>query len=414
MAKAGAWVLAVPGLAAAGLAAPVLAAPVLAAAVSMVLAPGLSASAAQALTQTPGQAVTSPDGLPVGPVKISPLGHPRLCWMAWGNGSPVTLESCDTTLQGEQWTFTSNGVVMNGNGYCLQNGGSAQPGSPAADSLYLSFSGQCAGSAASQHWTFGGVTGAIENPPGHLCAFVQGGALVPGATITARRCGHAGSPVRWSQGTSDLTLSSARPGAMRAGQPGLRGGTGTDRAFTATVAVSNAAKAMTAYAATVTVRAPAGLTVTKLTGTEALSGWSCLVRELRCRGNLPGDSSGTITIAGTVSTNTASTNTASPTRAANPAGDATARDAIAAHAVVAGTNQVPHARLTATTRVRVYTPTTAGATLASTHGPPSGGIVTFGAIAAVLLVALGTALAFIGRRRHQQPTAPRAEPAAEQ
>jgi hypothetical protein len=371
---------------------------VVAVAASTALALGMSVPAAHAVTQTPAQAVTQPSGPPVGPVKISPLGHPRLCWMAWGNGSPITLESCHTTLQGEQWTFTGS-ILMNGNGYCLQNGGSAQPGSPARDSLYLSFSGQCAGSAARQNWTFGGATGAIENPPGHLCAYVQGGALVPGATITGRPCGQAGSPPKWSQGTSALTLARAHPDAAAAGPPGPGGTTGTGRAFTARVAVSNAPKAMTAYAATVSVRAPAGLTVTRLTGTDALSGWTCQVRELRCRGNLPGDSSGTITIAGTASTS-------------RPA--SAARDAISAHAIVAGTNQAPHAKLTATTPFRLYTPTTPATPAASAHGTPSGGIVTFSAIAAVLLVALGTVLAFIGRRRRQQPPAPHTEPAPEQ
>jgi hypothetical protein len=348
------------------------AAAVLAVVAATALALGMGASAARA----------QPSGPPVGPLKISPLGHPQLCWMAWGNGSPVTLESCGTTLQGEQWTFTSNGVLMNGNGYCLQNGGSPQPGSPAAGSLYLSFSGQCTGSAASQHWTFASATGAIENPPGHLCASAQGGALRPGATIMGRRCGPAGSPPKWSQGSSDLTVSGAHPGAA-GGQAGPRGTTGTDRAFTARVAVSNAAKAMTAYAAAVTVRAPAGLTVTRLTGTDALSGWSCQVREMRCQGNLPGDSSGTITIAGTVP----------ESRAAGAA-----RAPIAAHAVVAGTNQARRAKLTATTSVRVYTPAAPAAPAASAHATPSGGIVAFGAVAAVLLVALGTLLAFIGRR----------------
>lgn len=389
-AKAGAPLLAVAVLAVAGLAVAGLAV-----VVSTALALSLSVSAAQAVTQTRAQAAAQPGGLPVGPVKISPLGHPRLCWMAWGNGSPVTLQSCATTLQGEQWTFTADDILMNGNGYCLQNGGSAQPGSPGVDSLYLSFSGQCAG-AASQKWTFGRATGAIESPPGHVCATVRGGTVVDGATIVARRCGHAGSPPAWSQGTSDLTLSRAHPGVAAGGAAGPPGAA-TDRAFTARVAVSNAAKAMTAYAATVSVRAPAGLTVTRLAGTDALSGWACQVRELRCQGNLLGDSSGTITIAGTVSSRAASAG----------------RDAIAAHAIVAGTNQASHAKLTATTPVRVYTPTTAGPLAASTHGPPSGGIVTFGAIAAILLVALGTVLAFAGRRRRQQPATTRTDPAPE-
>ena len=51
-------------------------------------------------------------------MQISALGHPRLCWQAAGNGSAVTLEHCDRMLQGQQWSLTPDGVLMNGNGYC--------------------------------------------------------------------------------------------------------------------------------------------------------------------------------------------------------------------------------------------------------------------------------------------------------
>ena len=53
-------------------------------------------------------------------MQINPVGHPRLCWQAGGNGSGVTLERCDPAVAGQQWSLTSNGVVMNGNGYCLE------------------------------------------------------------------------------------------------------------------------------------------------------------------------------------------------------------------------------------------------------------------------------------------------------
>jgi hypothetical protein len=336
-----------------------------------------------------GASITQVGGLPVGPVQISPLGHPRLCWMAWGNGSPVTLQSCDSPLQGLEWTFTDNGVLINGNGYCLQNGGSAQPGSPGADSLYLSFSGQCGG-AASQEWPFSGATGTIENSPAHVCAYVQGRALVAGATIVGRRCGSAGPWSTWSQGLSDLTLSASHP-PTGAGTPATGGAQGTDRrhAFTAQVAVSNGAKAMTAYAAAVFVRPPDGLAVTKLTGTGALSGWTCAARTLRCQGNLPGASSGAVTITGTVST------------AAAAAGPVAAHDSIAVHATVAGTNQVRHATLTATVPVREYTITPVAAPASAGLRP--GSIATFAVILAGLLLALGGVLAVIGRRRHQNP-----------
>ncbi|MGH3160045.1 MAG: hypothetical protein ACRDNF_26205 [Streptosporangiaceae bacterium] len=345
-----------------------------------------------------GASVVQTGGLPVGPVQISPLGHPRLCWEAWGNGSPVTLQPCDSPLQGLEWTFTDNGVLMNGNGYCLQNGGPVQPGSPAVDSLYLSFSGQCAG-AASQEWPFSGATGAIENSPAHVCAYVRGGALVAGATIVGRRCGSAGSWSAWSQGVSDLTLSASHP-LTGANTPATKatggaGGTGPQQAFTAQVTVSNGAKAMTAYTASVFVRPPDGLAVTKLTGAGALAGWTCAPRALRCQGDLPGASSGAITITGTVSARTAS-----PAGRDSPA----AGHLIAAHATVAGTNQAPQATLTAAVRVRVYT-IAAVATPAST-GLRVGSIATFGVILAGLLLALGIVLAVIGRRRRDQNPGP--------
>ena len=59
-------------------------------------------------------------GTTIGPVPISVLGHPRLCWQAGGNGSAVTLEHCDRMLQGQRWSLTPDGVLMNGNGYCLE------------------------------------------------------------------------------------------------------------------------------------------------------------------------------------------------------------------------------------------------------------------------------------------------------
>jgi hypothetical protein len=64
-------------------------------------------------------------GPAIGPVQINPVGHPRLCWQAGGNGSGVTLQRCDPALQSQQWSLTSNGVVMNGNGYCLEAGPTA-------------------------------------------------------------------------------------------------------------------------------------------------------------------------------------------------------------------------------------------------------------------------------------------------
>ena len=75
----------------------------------------------------------------IGPVQISALGRPGLCWEAGGNGSVVTLEHCDAAVQGQQWSLTGNGVVMNGNGYCLE----VQPGHAVGQALYIDFAGEC-------------------------------------------------------------------------------------------------------------------------------------------------------------------------------------------------------------------------------------------------------------------------------
>ncbi len=58
--------------------------------------------------------------------QIHAQARPDLCWQAAGNGSPVTLEHCGSA-EGQQWTLAGhgvpmNGVLMNGNGYCLQAG----------------------------------------------------------------------------------------------------------------------------------------------------------------------------------------------------------------------------------------------------------------------------------------------------
>jgi hypothetical protein len=82
----------------------------------------LAALAAAVLTFALSAASARAAGPTIGPVQINPVGHPRLCWQAGGNGSGVTLERCDPALQGQQWSLTSDGVVMNGNGYCLEAG----------------------------------------------------------------------------------------------------------------------------------------------------------------------------------------------------------------------------------------------------------------------------------------------------
>src|SRR5690242_21029470 len=107
----------------------------------------------------PGVRAAPMGGTTIGPVQISALGHPRLCWEAAGNGSAVTLEHCDRMLQGQQWSLTPDGVLMNGNGYCLE----AVPGGP----LLVDFAGQCAGSP-SQTWHY--RSGRLVSPVSDLSA----------------------------------------------------------------------------------------------------------------------------------------------------------------------------------------------------------------------------------------------------
>lgn len=144
-----------------------------------------------------------PDQL--GPVQIRAQARPDLCWQAAGNGSPVTLAHCGSA-NGQLWTLTSDGVLMNGNGYCLQ----ADPS--AAGGLLIGFGGQCDGEAG-QLWAY-------HRPAGQLvsvgtgagggagqCAGL-GAALAPGAPVVSGTC--AGG-TRWSFGTA--AAAPARPRA---------------------------------------------------------------------------------------------------------------------------------------------------------------------------------------------------------
>jgi hypothetical protein len=141
---------------------------------------------------------------PAGPYPVHAAASPGLCWQAAGNGSPVTLETCDQTVQGQQWTLTGNGVFMNGNGYCLEAG--------TGDRLYLGFDGQCGGTARSQQWAF--RDGQWHRRATAVCA-APAGSLAPGTAIVAGACDRAS----WSFGASAAAASapaaSARPGAAR-------------------------------------------------------------------------------------------------------------------------------------------------------------------------------------------------------
>jgi hypothetical protein len=373
----------------------------------------VSQPASQAVNQAVNQAASQPANQaaagPVGPAPISPLGHPGLCWEAWGNGSAVTLETCDPALQGQSWTFTGhNDVLLNGNGYCAQNGGSTPsstngPPPAGSDSMFLTFSGQCAG-APSLAWTFSGSTNQITNTAAGVCAYVAGGALVPGAVIVARRCAGAGRTSSWSMGVSDLAL--AAPSAAHASgahsAPGAGGAastpaastpaSGVRRDFTTAVQVSNpvavsgSATAMTAYGAGISIAPGRGLAVTRLTGTGSLAGWSCDTKALRCQGSLPGGGRGDITVLGTVT------------------GRAPAAT-LTAHATVTHTNQSRHAtHVTAVLPVRVF----AAPVPVSAGGGPGRSVTTFVLIAAVVLVLLGIFLAVATRRRRPAATPPAA------
>jgi hypothetical protein len=377
-----------------------------AAARTVLAATALALTVTAASTAAASAAANQAAAGPVGPAPISPLGHPGLCWEAWGNGSAVTLETCDPALQGQSWTFTGhNDVLLNGNGYCAQNGGSTPSstnGSPPAgsDSMFLTFSGQCAG-APSLAWTFSGSTNQITNTPAGVCAYVAGGALVPGAVIVARRCASAGRTSIWSMGVSDLALA-APPAAHASGGHSAHGAggaastsaSGVKRDFTTAVQVSNpvavsgSATAMTAYGSGISIAPGRGLTVTRLTGTGSLAGWSCDAKALRCQGSLPGGGRGDITVLGTVT------------------GRAPAAT-LTAHATVTHTNQSRHANhVTAVLPVRVL----AAPAPVSAGGGPGSSVTTFVLIAAVVLVLLGIFLAVATRRRRPAAPEPRPQP----
>jgi len=205
----------------------------------MVSAGALSAQPAGAAGQvSPAGAagqVSTASGTTIGPVQISALGHPRLCWEAAGNGSAVTLEHCDRMLQGQQWSLTPDGVLMNGNGYCLE----AVPGGP----LLVDFAGQCAGSP-SQTWRY--RSGRLAGR--ETCAAVAA-RPVPGAEIVGSACSRpvADTLSRWSIGRSAVTLTASR------GQGPVVPVGGT---FGASVTVANAASAQAAYGVSVTFALP--------------------------------------------------------------------------------------------------------------------------------------------------------------
>jgi hypothetical protein len=229
-------------------------------------------------TGQPGAQAAPLGGTTIGPVQISALGHPSLCWEAGGNGSGVTLEHCDRVLQGQQWSLTPNGVLMNGNGYCLE----AIPGRP----LFIDFAAQCDG-ATSQLWHYHSAHLTSPAPGTGTCA-ATAGPLVPGAEIVGSACSPsaltAGAVSRWSIGYSAVSVTPGRG-------HGPVGGT-----FGASVTVANAASAQAAYGVSVAFTLPPGVSASALRG----SGLRCNVRTLTCTGTLPAGASRQITLTGPV------------------------------------------------------------------------------------------------------------------
>jgi hypothetical protein len=173
---------------------------------------GVAAVVAVSVPAMASAAVAGP--AQTGPYPVSAAGGAGLCWQAAGNGSAVTLEHCDHAVQGQQWTLTSDGVFMNGNGYCLEAG--------TGDSLFIGFDGQCGGAAGSQRWAFSG--GQLRSRAAAVCA-APAGPLVPGTAIVTAACGRA----EWSFGASAAPRSAPEPGTPRvtvrpATQPSVKAG----------------------------------------------------------------------------------------------------------------------------------------------------------------------------------------------
>jgi hypothetical protein len=216
-------------------------------------------------------------GTTMGPMQINPVGHPHLCWQATGKGAPITLEACDTGLQDQQWSLTSDGVLMNGVGYCLE----ALPGQPHGTPLYIDFSGQCSGSRG-QVWSYTGATGHLSSPGTGTCAAL-GGPIAAGTRVVRAACPHG---TRWSIGYSAVTLAAGPASGLARGS------------YNASVTVANAASAQTAYGVAMTFGLPRSLAATAIRASGGASRFRCDVQTLTCTGTLPAGSSGRIDISG--------------------------------------------------------------------------------------------------------------------
>jgi hypothetical protein len=334
-------------------------------AIAVILAGGVPASAA--------------GGRTTGPMQINPVGYPGLCWQASGSGEPIVLERCDPTAETQKWTLTSNGVMTNGIGYCLEAGVGEPDGTP----LYIDFADQCYGQSG-QVWRYADRTGQLSSLGS--CAALSG-APSAGAEIIRSACtATASRGVRWSIGYSAVTVAAGGTTRARAGT-----------AFSAPVTVANAASAQTAYGVTVSFGLPPRLSVTGLVGDGAAAGFLCDVQTLTCTGTLRPGSSGRIVVSGRVSAGAHGANV------------------VSALVSVARTSQLPGtASTSASFTVSVHTTPPAP----TTSGAPSGMLMYV--LIAIALILLAMVLLFgltrpgwrhIGNRGHRRPAAHRAQPA---
>jgi hypothetical protein len=303
-----------------------------------------------------GAGPASASSTTIGPVQINPVGHPRLCWQATGNGAPILLETCDPAVEAQQWSLTPDGVLMNGIGYCLE----ARSGQPAGAPLFIDFASQCGGSRG-QVWRYSGTTGHLSSLG--TCAGLAG-RVAAGIAVVRRGC--PGAP-RWSIGYSAVTL---RPGSGS----GAVGG-----AFDTSVKVANAATAQTAYEVTVEFGLLRGLDYTGLHATGGASGWRCDRPTLTCTGTLRAGASGRIYLSGSLPAD------------ARPGRSYT----LTARAMVGGTSQLPGTAskiVPATVAVHAAPPAPAGT-------GPSFGVPLLAVIVTVFLLGGGLPVGFTLRRR---------------
>lgn len=101
------------------------------------------------------------------------------------NANQIQLYHCNNTTA-QKWTVTSNGTIVNANGYCLDVAG----GTKATAKSYVHLH-TCSGSVA-QVWTVSTTANTIVNRYNHLCMDVKGGSSADGTPVWLMACN--GSP----------------------------------------------------------------------------------------------------------------------------------------------------------------------------------------------------------------------------